>query len=142
MNKSLAEDPEVLIAEMLAKVKLSRVASIREEECIGCTKCIQACPVDAIVGASKQMHTVLTDVCIGCELCIKPCPVDCIELQPTSRTATLPAQELRQRYLRKIARQPLEAESAEMILPSLADREDAIQAAVARVRAKRLKHDG
>jgi len=56
------------------------VALIREAECIGCTKCIQACPVDAIVGASKLMHTVLADLCTGCELCLPPCPVDCIDL--------------------------------------------------------------
>ena len=58
------------------------VAFIREAECIGCTKCIQACPVDAIVGASKLMHTVLADWCTGCELCLPPCPVDCIDLVP------------------------------------------------------------
>lgn len=56
------------------------VALIREGECIGCTKCIQACPVDAIVGASKLMHTVIAELCTGCELCIPPCPVDCIDL--------------------------------------------------------------
>ena len=58
------------------------VALIREAECIGCTKCIQACPVDAIIGAPKLMHTVLADLCTGCELCIPPCPVDCIDLVP------------------------------------------------------------
>jgi len=58
------------------------VALIREAECIGCTKCIQACPVDAIVGGSKRMHTVIADLCTGCELCIPPCPVDCIDLVP------------------------------------------------------------
>ncbi len=57
-----------------------RVAFIREAECIGCTKCIQACPVDAIVGAAKLMHTIITDECTGCDLCIPPCPVDCIEI--------------------------------------------------------------
>ena len=56
------------------------VALVREAECIGCTKCIQACPVDAIIGAPKLMHTVLADLCTGCELCIPPCPVDCIDL--------------------------------------------------------------
>jgi electron transport complex protein RnfB len=56
------------------------LALIREAECIGCTKCIQACPVDAIVGAPKLMHTVLADLCTGCELCLPPCPVDCIDL--------------------------------------------------------------
>lgn len=58
------------------------VAWIDESRCIGCTKCIQACPVDAIVGASKFMHTVIAAQCTGCELCIPPCPVDCIELRP------------------------------------------------------------
>ncbi|TBU77713.1 electron transporter RnfB [Pseudomonas daroniae] len=58
----------------------AQIAVIREDECIGCTKCIQACPVDAIVGAAKLMHTVITDECSGCELCIAPCPVDCIDL--------------------------------------------------------------
>jgi electron transport complex protein RnfB len=57
-----------------------QVALIDETACIGCTKCIQACPVDAIVGASKRMHTVLAAWCTGCELCLPPCPVDCIEL--------------------------------------------------------------
>lgn len=57
-----------------------QVAWIREDECIGCTKCIQACPVDAIVGAAKFTHTVIRDECTGCDLCIAPCPVDCIDL--------------------------------------------------------------
>ncbi|NVK10509.1 MAG: electron transport complex subunit RsxB [Gammaproteobacteria bacterium] len=56
------------------------VAVIREDECIGCTKCIQACPVDAILGAAKQMHTVIADECTGCDLCVEPCPVDCIDM--------------------------------------------------------------
>ena len=62
--------------------KPTLLALIREEECIGCTKCIQACPVDAIIGGPKLMHTVLADLCTGCELCIPPCPVDCIDLVP------------------------------------------------------------
>lgn len=57
-----------------------RVAYIIEDECIGCTKCIQACPVDAIVGAAKLMHTVIAERCTGCELCVPPCPVDCIQM--------------------------------------------------------------
>lgn len=55
-------------------------AKIIEADCIGCTKCIQACPVDAIIGTSKHMHVVLTDICTGCGLCLPPCPVDCIEM--------------------------------------------------------------
>ncbi|NCX94461.1 MAG: RnfABCDGE type electron transport complex subunit B, partial [Gammaproteobacteria bacterium] len=57
-----------------------KVAFIREDECIGCTKCIQACPVDAIVGTAKMMHTVIASECTGCGLCVPPCPVDCIDL--------------------------------------------------------------
>jgi len=60
-----------------------RVALIDEELCIGCTKCIQACPVDAIIGAAKLMHTVVPSLCTGCELCIPPCPVDCIAMVAT-----------------------------------------------------------
>ncbi|MGH8153647.1 MAG: RnfABCDGE type electron transport complex subunit B [Rhodanobacteraceae bacterium] len=59
-----------------------RTALIDEDVCIGCTKCIQACPVDAIVGAVKLMHTVVADLCTGCELCVAPCPVDCIAMAP------------------------------------------------------------
>jgi electron transport complex protein RnfB len=57
-----------------------RIAIIDEDVCIGCTKCIQACPVDAVVGAAKLMHTVIPQLCTGCELCIPPCPVDCIDM--------------------------------------------------------------
>lgn len=64
----------------------AQVAYIREAECIGCTKCIQACPVDAIVGAAKFMHTVIVDECTGCDLCVAPCPVDCIDMLPLSPT--------------------------------------------------------
>ncbi len=59
-----------------------QIAFIHEEHCIGCVKCIAACPVDAIVGAPKQMHSVINAYCTGCELCIAPCPVDCISMIP------------------------------------------------------------
>lgn len=76
------------------------VAVIREAECIGCTKCIQACPVDAILGSAKQMHTVIANECTGCDLCIAPCPVDCIDMRAVpSAPVTEPQhwQELRRR---------------------------------------------
>ena len=57
-----------------------QIANIIEEDCIGCTKCIDACPVDAISGSANLMHNIISDLCTGCELCIEPCPVDCIEL--------------------------------------------------------------
>ena len=63
-----------------------KVAFIREAECIGCTKCVQACPVDAILGAAKQMHTVIASECTGCDLCVEPCPVDCIDMIPEEVT--------------------------------------------------------
>jgi electron transport complex protein RnfB len=69
-----------------AEISLAHaIALIDEARCIGCTLCIQACPVDAIVGAAKLMHTVIADLCTGCELCIAPCPVDCITMRPAAR---------------------------------------------------------
>lgn len=86
-------------------------AIIREDECIGCTKCISACPVDAIIGSGKVMHSILTDLCTGCELCIPPCPVDCIDLvediQPIITDLQRNAEQngLRQRYYAHIQRE-------------------------------------
>lgn len=77
----LGRTPEPLDGEAPSE---DLVAFIREDECIGCTKCIQACPVDAIIGAAKQMHTVIEDECTGCDLCLDPCPVDCIDMLPRS----------------------------------------------------------
>ncbi|MGR8936106.1 MAG: RnfABCDGE type electron transport complex subunit B [Gammaproteobacteria bacterium] len=62
--------------------KFTAIAVIDEQQCIGCTKCLPACPVDAIVGSAKHMHTVLAAECTGCGLCLPPCPVDCIVMQP------------------------------------------------------------
>lgn len=65
--------------------KPKTVVTIDEQVCIGCTLCIQACPVDAILGAAKQMHTIITEECTGCNLCIPPCPVECIYIIPVQQ---------------------------------------------------------
>ena len=75
----LGKDPLPLEA---GAEKPKALAIIDERECIGCTLCLQACPVDAILGAAKQMHTVIADECTGCELCVPPCPVECIHMVP------------------------------------------------------------
>jgi Na+-translocating ferredoxin:NAD+ oxidoreductase subunit B len=85
------ENPEPFIEDMKKKEKPLMRAIIREAECIGCTICIQACPVDAILGAAKLMHTVIGNECTGCERCIAPCPVDCIDLVATAEPAVIPA---------------------------------------------------
>lgn len=79
----LGVDPKPLDDEV-GEEKPKTVAVIDEQVCIGCTLCIQACPVDAILGAAKQMHTVIEKECTGCDLCLPPCPVDCIEMVPLS----------------------------------------------------------
>ncbi len=81
----LGVDPEPLDAEHGEEKNTKILAVIREDECIGCTKCIQACPVDAILGAAKQMHTVIASECTGCDLCVEPCPVDCIDMIPVAQ---------------------------------------------------------
>lgn len=76
------------------------VAVINEAECIGCTKCIPPCPVDAIIGAAKQMHSILAQQCTGCELCVAPCPVNCISMQTSALPAwnTADADQAKRRY--------------------------------------------
>ena len=82
----LGRDPKPLNPENGVAKALPTVALIDEATCIGCTKCIQACPVDAILGAAQQMHTIIVDACTGCELCLPPCPVDCITMVPVKDT--------------------------------------------------------
>lgn len=118
--------------------KPREVACIDEAACIGCTKCIAACPVDAIVGASKMMHTVLADECTGCELCIAPCPVDCIAMA----AAPIPAnpEKYRARYGAHVQReQRRDAERAAELAARKAhvDAGNAVAAALARARAKK-----
>jgi electron transport complex protein RnfB len=86
--KKLAELLGVEVKPLNAEPKPKAVAFIDENLCIGCTLCIQACPVDAILGAAKQMHTIIASECTGCELCIAPCPVDCISMVPLQEDLT------------------------------------------------------
>lgn len=103
--KALAEllkkDATPFLEDMLKQEKLPATAYIREAECIGCTKCIQACPVDAILGAAKQLHTVLTQECTGCGLCVAPCPVDCIDIISLTTPAYQPKKTRQRFYARK-----------------------------------------
>ncbi|MEQ1439374.1 electron transport complex subunit RsxB [Fontimonas sp. SYSU GA230001] len=82
----LGREPKPLNPDNGVAKTVPTVAVIDEAVCIGCTKCIQACPVDAILGAAQQMHTVIASECTGCELCIAPCPVDCITMAPVTDT--------------------------------------------------------
>jgi len=89
---SLLERPVLPLDPRHGVESARKVAFIREAECIGCTKCIQACPVDAIIGAPKRMHTVIVRDCTGCDLCVAPCPVDCIDMLslPEASAVTYP----------------------------------------------------
>lgn len=87
--ETMGVDPQPMDGDNVSEIPLRRVALIDESNCIGCTKCIQACPVDAIIGTNKAIHTVVTELCTGCDLCLAPCPTDCISMetiQPTTST--------------------------------------------------------
>ncbi len=96
------------LAPEYGEEKPLQVAVIIEENCIGCVKCIKACPVDAIIGAAKRMHTIISSECTGCELCISPCPVDCIVLRPTTEEKLYNPGKARSRFQAKLQRLELE----------------------------------
>jgi H+/Na+-translocating ferredoxin:NAD+ oxidoreductase subunit B len=113
-----------------------RVARIDEAACIGCTLCIQACPVDAIVGAPKRLHGVLSSLCSGCELCLPPCPVDCIVMEPAEREWDNDERHAaRERFARR--NQRLDEQRMARTERSTRVREAAIAAAFSRARARR-----
>jgi len=153
LAKLLHRPPKPLAPEVGGFVA-GTVAFIEEPICIGCTKCIQACPVDAIVGAQKQMHTVIEALCTSCGLCLPPCPVDCIRLEPAQglteglegwqfpMAGAERAAALRARYavykLRELERDSGGLERQQQ--DTKAHHQAEIAAAVARVRARRT-HD-
>lgn len=89
---------------MCLQEKVPQIAVIDENLCIGCTKCLPVCPVDAIIGAAKQMHTILNDACTGCGLCLPPCPMDCISLQTREIPSQTERDAWRLRHQRHLAR--------------------------------------
>jgi len=123
-------------------VEASRsVVWIDENWCIGCTLCIEACPVDAIIGTHKRMHTVIESACTGCELCLPVCPVDCIEIENASGDATgwaawstSSADQARQRYAARQARLAAPP-TAPIALPET-HKQSRVQAALARAKAQ------
>jgi Na+-translocating ferredoxin:NAD+ oxidoreductase subunit B len=141
--KALAEllnkKVEPFLEEIAKQEKPPMTAFIRETACIGCTKCIQACPVDAIIGAAKQCHTVLKQECTGCGLCVAPCPVDCIDLLAL-KTPVYQPDKARQRFyakkerLAKIKQQAMQSKKNEELLNQRAY----IEAAIARAQNKKL----
>jgi Na+-translocating ferredoxin:NAD+ oxidoreductase subunit B len=150
LGQLLNQDPTPFREDMQVKTKFPTRAFIREEECIGCTKCLQVCPVDAIIGATKQMHTIISDECTGCDLCLAPCPMDCIEMIPItfedSTTVKMQANRARQRYHSRQERLAQPAGDENTLVnnpqttnhpPALDVRKTAIAAAVARANAKR-----
>lgn len=143
-------DATPYLDDALANTRLPSVAVINEADCIGCTKCINACPVDAIIGSGKLMHAVITHECTGCGLCVAPCPVDCIEM------VTLPHPE----YDKDLARKRFNAKQTRLLrdeherqqtyrekkrlvqqsgnqLQDIKEKQDYIQHALARVKAKK-----
>ena len=147
----LKVDPSAYLDEALENTRAPSVAVIREAECIGCTKCIKACPVDAIIGSGKLMHAVIAHECTGCGLCVEPCPVDCIEMLELPEPDYDP-ELARQRFNAKQTRmlrdehekqqnyrekRLLAAKSINHVQDTQA-KQDYIQLALARVKAKKI----
>lgn len=143
LAKLLDKNPEPFMAEMRKQENPAMTANIRESECIGCTKCIQACPVDAIIGSSKQLHAVLTQECTGCGLCLAPCPVDCIDMLSLNQPNYKP-QQARQRYYAKKQRQELKQnETTSVKIKTISQPNEQatayIQAAIRRTKEKKQR---
>jgi electron transport complex protein RnfB len=143
---ALLDTPALPLDPARGVEKPRMLARIVEADCIGCTKCIQACPVDAIVGAAKLMHTVVPDDCTGCELCVPACPVDCIVLEPMpaeqaqstahADTARTHFQRREARLARERAKREAELSARKAAVDALASPQNPVLAALARARAK------
>ncbi|OOG45977.1 RnfABCDGE type electron transport complex subunit B [Rhodanobacter sp. C01] len=142
---ALLQRPVLLLSPEHGVEKPRTLARIVEADCIGCTKCIQACPVDAIVGASKLMHTVIADDCTGCELCVPACPVDCIVLLPMPETQidTVHAEAARVHFQRRETRlehlrvlREAELAARKVAVDATANPVNPVLAALARAKAK------
>ncbi|MCP1673690.1 electron transport complex protein RnfB [Natronocella acetinitrilica] len=160
----LGRDPLPLNPDHGVEERQPTVVWIDESQCIGCALCIKACPVDAIVGAAKRMHTVIESECTGCDLCIPPCPVDCIHVRVTADTMPPPdkalerAHHARRRYRNRQQRltrlqhereqRRADKKAAIAPIPDAAtargkdERQAVIQAAIARTRARRARLRG
>jgi electron transport complex protein RnfB len=124
---ALLGKPVIALNPVYGIERVRPVAFIDEAACIGCTLCIQACPVDAIAGAAKQMHTVIPELCTGCDLCVAPCPVDCIAMIPITENKTgwqawsaNQADAARQRFHRRELRLRVEKEEQDSRLAAKA----------------------
>ena len=143
---SLLDTPALPLDPGHGVEKPRMLARVVEADCIGCTKCIQACPVDAIVGAAKLMHTVLADHCTGCELCVPACPVDCIVLEPMplaqvedpshADTARTHFQRREARLARERAAREAELAARKAAVDTPATAQNPVLAALARARAR------
>lgn len=143
-------NPAPYLAEARLNTRLPSVAVIREADCIGCTKCIKACPVDAIIGSGKLMHAIIAHECTGCGLCVEPCPVDCIEMVTLSEPQ-YQAERARLRFNAKQSRtlrhehqqQQRYREQRQLVMQAASQandvqaKQDYIQQALARVQAKK-----
>lgn len=142
LAKLTGVDAAAYRTEVQQRYRPPSVAVIDETYCIGCLKCITACPVDAIVGGAKMMHTVLPDICTGCELCLLPCPTDCISMVATAPEKTLQASDARRHYETKNERLQKKREAKKVNTPgSIAAQRDYIEAARLRVLAKKGKNN-
>lgn len=138
----LLDRPILALDESCGRHVPLQVAVIDEQHCIGCTLCIQACPVDAIMGANKFMHTVLSADCTGCDLCVAPCPVDCITMVPVEPAriwSTRDAEIAREHYERRQSRLAPPKKNADVQVAATLDKQAVIAQALLRARARRTQ---